>query len=443
MRNIKKISLSLLLVIPVASFAFSAGSGTKEDPYQIRNCPELQNIIGFPNDHFLVIDNINCNLWDYGDGGGFMPIGSSASPFTGTFDGNNFKISYITINRHLQDHVGIFGVTQGVTQSAEITNVNLDNINIIGKSYVGTLVGRAKSGTKISNVNASASEVNADSSHVGGLVGRLEGASVARNTIQNASVDVTVKSSNAEVGGIVGSVVYSDISNSHTLGTVSGSTRVGGIIGRFEYSSTLSNSFAEGFVSGNSYIGGLVGGAGSSAQITNSYATGNVVATSGEAGGLLGSGNIQIENCYATGDVESLTTSQSISAGGLVGNFNGAGVIKNSYATGDVINNIGVAGGFVGWIQDSASVRNSYSVGKVSGTNSWSIGGFVGARRDSALDISSYWDTIASGQTSSVAGIPKTTGEMYQQATYVDWDFANTWEINQGFDYPRLQWEKK
>ena len=30
---------------------------------------------------------------------------------------------------------------------------------------------------------------------------------------------------------------------------------------------------------------------------------------------------------------------------------------------------------------------------------------------------------------------------MKQQASFVGWDFANTWTICEGLGYPRLQWE--
>ncbi len=444
MRNIKKIILTLLLVIPVTSYAFSGGSGTKEDPYQIRTCPELQNIITLLAEHFILIDNVNCNLWDYGDGGGFMPLGNLTTPFTGKLDGNNFKVSYIKINRYLQDNIGIFGVTL----NAEITNVNLDNIYILGKSNVGGLVGFAKSGTKISNVYASLSEINADYSHVGGLVGRSEGTSNVRNTIQNSSVDLIVKAApegSTSVGGMVGSASYADISNSHALGTVSGNARVGGLAGSLGSSITLLNTYATALVHGWYDIGGLVGSVSTfpPSHITNSYATGKVVIEDGNAGGLIGSAyNLLIDSCYATGEVESLTTSQTFNTGGLVGDFTAGGMLKNSYATGTVTNNHGVLGGLVGRLSDS-TVSHSYSVGRVSGTNSWAIGGLIGAFRDDASVVGSYWNTITSGQLGSAGGTPKTTIEMYQQATYVDWDFANTWKINQGFDYPHLQWEQK
>ena len=39
-------------------------------------------------------------------------------------------------------------------------------------------------------------------------------------------------------------------------------------------------------------------------------------------------------------------------------------------------------------------------------------------------------------------GIPLTNARMKQQASFVGWDFKNTWTICAGKDYPRLRWEK-
>ena len=52
-----------------------------------------------------------------------------------------------------------------------------------------------------------------------------------------------------------------------------------------------------------------------------------------------------------------------------------------------------------------------------------------------------YWDIETSQVDTSVSGEGKTTIEMKQQATYTGWDFNEVWSIDEGVDYPRLQWE--
>jgi len=53
----------------------------------------------------------------------------------------------------------------------------------------------------------------------------------------------------------------------------------------------------------------------------------------------------------------------------------------------------------------------------------------------------SYWDIETSGMFGSSGGIGKTTAEMKQQATFVDWDFVNIWAIKEGVSYPYFLWQ--
>jgi len=53
---------------------------------------------------------------------------------------------------------------------------------------------------------------------------------------------------------------------------------------------------------------------------------------------------------------------------------------------------------------------------------------------------SSYWDIETTGASSSALGLGtgKKTSEMYQKSTYVNWDFNNIWDIDEGKNYPYL-----
>ena len=44
-----------------------------------------------------------------------------------------------------------------------------------------------------------------------------------------------------------------------------------------------------------------------------------------------------------------------------------------------------------------------------------------------------------SGQETSVDGEGKTTAQMKQRATFVDWDFASVWDIAENQTYPFLR----
>ena len=73
-------------------------------------------------------------------------IGSSSSKyFAGTFDGNNHKISDLSINNKTAGYQGLFGYVSGATiQDVTLENVSISSTNTTG--YVGALVGYATGG---------------------------------------------------------------------------------------------------------------------------------------------------------------------------------------------------------------------------------------------------------------------------------------------------------
>jgi len=72
---------------------------------------------------YILMNDINCtntSTWNGGDG--FDPIGDSTTAFSGTFDGNNYSIINLFINRTDENEVGLFGY---LINTAEITNIRL------------------------------------------------------------------------------------------------------------------------------------------------------------------------------------------------------------------------------------------------------------------------------------------------------------------------------
>ncbi|MEP9380662.1 MBG domain-containing protein [Aquabacter sp. CN5-332] len=237
-------------------------------------------------------------------------IGSSASPFTGTFAGLGHTISNLTISAPSTNYVGLFGQTGA---SAIIRDVGLVGGSVSGRGGVGSLVG-FNSGGSITNVYATGA-VTADGA-VGGLVGYNTG------SITNVYATGAVTSGGDQVGGLVGlNSSGGSIANAYATGTVTGSTQVGGLVGDLD-SGSITNAYATGAVTGDEAIGGLVGENGGT--ITNAYATGAVAANDSDAGGLVGINGGSITNVYATGAVTG-------AVGGLAGsNLSGAS-ITNGY----------------------------------------------------------------------------------------------------------------
>ena len=142
------------------------------------------------------------------------------------------------------------------------------------------------------------------------------------------------------------------------------------------------------------------------------------------AGGfaLINSGSITA--CYSTGSVTKINLKYGASYyGGFVGD--NSGTITNCYSTGSVSG--WEVGGFAGY--NYSSINKCFSSGAVSGAI---IGGFASRCGESGAITNCFWDIESSGIPASVSagGEGKTSDEMTKQATYVDWDFANVWQLD-------------
>lgn len=248
------------------------------------------------------IDASSSNGSDIWGASGFMPVGDNVNSFTGSFEGNNYEITSLYINRG--SNIGLFGQTSA---AASISNLTL-NTNISGVNFVGGLVG-VNNGT-ITNVNTSGSV--SGSGTVGGLVGSNAG------TVTTSSNAATVVGS-SNIGGLVGvNTASGSITNSYNTGAVGGFvSNAGGLVGA--NAGSILRSYNSGYVSGPATnIGGLV--AFNSNVIADSYNIGRVFANFGPAGGLVGNNSGSITNTYSIGIVN---------GGGLVGSNSGS--VNSSY----------------------------------------------------------------------------------------------------------------
>ena len=299
---------------------------------------------------------------DYSDSNdrGWTPIGSSSDRFRAMFDGNGNTISNLMINRDGSNRIGLFGYTN---DKAEITNIGLLNVNVIGNNGIGSLVG-SNSGT-ITDSYATG-DVEGDS-RVGGLVGESENSGTTASIINSyATVDVESKGEFGVGGGLVGDN-GGTITDSYATGNIDGKDNGVGILGGLvgDNSGTITNSYATGNVEGRAALGGLAGS--NAGTITDSYATGDVEGNQNQVGGLVGNNTGAITDSYATGDVEGASF-----IGGLVGASNET--IERSYATGKVEGKTEGAGGLVG--NNTDTITDSYATGIVEGNAR--VGGLVG-----------------------------------------------------------------
>ena len=254
---------------------FEAGMGTQEDPFVISTADQLDSVRYFKEAHFILSNDINLDREPWNEGSGWAPIGSgNEGPFTGSLDGGGFVIQNLMITGFENSEVGLFGFTIG----AHISDLSLENVNVLGKDYVGGLIGFGIGG-RVDGVKVSGA-VEGRGSYVGGLVGYLESFT---QTIYHSEAEVSV-SGNAFVGGLAGSAM---MENCYSSGAVSGipvdgnsSYRIGGLAG---YGWAM-NSSSDAAVSGGREVGGLLG----SGEAYGSHSTGSVMATGPYSGGLIG-----------------------------------------------------------------------------------------------------------------------------------------------------------
>lgn len=370
-----------------AGVAGLAGSGTPDDPYRITSAAELQSMRDDLDAHYVLVADLDASgtaAWN--DGAGFAPVGDSAGPFNGTFDGDGHTISGLTVDRPGTEEVGLFGRTG---DGAVVTGVGLDGATVTGGFDVGGLVGLNDGGAVTdSSVTGTVNGTDA----VGGLVGLNDEGTVVDSTVAG---DVTGE---GQVGGLVGLNFRGTVERSEVTGTVEGVFWVGGLAG--QNLGTVSDSTARGSVTGVDSVGGLVGH-NSRGTVTASLARGSV-------------------------DADTFV-------GGLVGS-NVGGTVGRSAATGSVTG-VTLVGGLVGQSFEGGTVTDSFAAGAVTGERE--VGGLLGASEHRVVE--SYWDTEATGRATSDGGRGLATAEMTglaARANMAGFDVPGAWLLTE--TYPTL-----
>jgi hypothetical protein len=414
------------------------GSGTAPDPYVITTPGHVnwfsQNSSSW-NKVWTMGTSVNiAGLAALNNGKGLTPIGNNSKKFTGSFDGNGFTLSNLTIDNSDGElnEAGLFGYVDGAT----IENINLSNVNVSGVNYTAGLIGN---GTKVTINNCFVSgQITASGQYVGGLAGRLIGDNNSYTQLSNVEADIVIHTNSPthylHIGGLVGRIEYYDISsilfeteiyvseNGHSLDD-------GYMGGAFGSAISVNAEGASGTVviedtdtQGYDYYGGFAGSLSCADYLRNVDIVCNISGNGQQYGGLSGfqlfasSTDVAIDNCSIAG---SISGSQDI--GGVFGymkassnstgyiahctditsavdittslNHAGGGIgrIQYGYASylfedwqisGDVVSGGQRAGGMIGLIDyyygsPSPVFRNCSASGDVSGLID--VGGFVGS----------------------------------------------------------------
>ncbi len=152
---------------------------------------------------------------------GFTPIGSVATPYKGTFDGQEHIISNLYINLPEQEYVGLFGV---LNNGAYIKNVVMDELcEINGKCFVGGIAGGTNGGGTVTFENCgNAGMVGAQEQNAAGIIGVSMGSQCGIKLIRCFNVGgVAGARESAALCGWVGDN-GSEITNCYNAGWVSG-----------------------------------------------------------------------------------------------------------------------------------------------------------------------------------------------------------------------------
>lgn len=492
---------------------FQRGTGASGSPYLICNLDQLNHFTTFCNTTSPSCTSMffqlgaDIDLAAAGNNGAFTPI----KVFQGTFDGNNKTISnWLYTAANLADPSGTIEADIGQTiqhpdfnlgffrkldAGGVVKNLALADVALQGRFYTGALVGYMVAGSSVQNCSASTNGNVADvgdrtkfagmivgynnlvtggaSGHTGGLIGAAE----AGTTITSSSFSGVVRGA-MSVGGFVGQLLGSTVSNCHSSGAVFGSdgneggligtiddngaggitavslsystanvvttsTSIGGLVGSMVDRSTITTSYFNGDVSGGSIMGGIAGNmTGSTTSITKSFAVGTVNggAVLGGLVGLMydsGSGGATLSDSFAMNTITftagNMWNFYVGGAGGAVGCMHDAGTVNRVYAAGSIVDHTGAvsvnSGDLVG---GSSTTATPGPVGTRIVTDSFadtavSANGFVGSGAINLLTVSN---------SSSL-----TTANMKISGSYFGWDFNTVWQMSQGTNngYPTLR----
>lgn len=242
-------------------YVFNTEGEGESKVYLINNERDLERLAAYVNsDHdatgktFKQTADITLTAAHTSIGGYFE---GKSKCFKGTYDGNNKKISKLTVTASNSNYQGLFGYTS----KAVIKNVTLADCNITGKQYTGGIVGYASTSTAIENchVRGNISATESDAGGHGGIVGSATATSITNCTVTGT---ISTSVSNDNYGGIVGAANYDVVITScENAANISGDGQNhGGIVGR-DYNS--SNKFKyclnTGVVNGNQYVGAIAG----------------------------------------------------------------------------------------------------------------------------------------------------------------------------------------
>lgn len=280
--------------------------------------------------------------------GEWTPIGTEDNPFSGSFDGDGYTISGLSINVELgsdsaDGYFGLFGYVKGksATNRAEICDLTLEGTVEVSDALTATNQGGAHVAgvagfagkADISGVISKVDVTNAKDTDTGKYNPTGGIAADAYDVhFTNCANTGWISSYGDYVGGIAGGRVFT-VDGCYNSGVISGVERIGGIVGytvQGTSSCEVRNCYNMGTISGTEYAGGIVGwmkyggSAVDACTVENCYNTGVVFGDSdGHSGTLIGccDGNSKfvVRNCYTDDEPAFGTNTSSAASAEVIG----------------------------------------------------------------------------------------------------------------------------
>ena len=471
-RNKIVASFAVILLLTVGTFAFIEATGNDDPEYEtaatLGNIPAGAIPVSSAADLARVGTGQSSggHVWSLGAyyyqtanitlSGLFTPIGSSSSPFTGTYNGQRYSITGLAVNSTSNitgsnNGGGMFLYVSGAT----LTNIDLVNVNVIGGIYhTGGLVATAVSSTisnctvsGLVNINYSGGGQSPTYQCVGGIAGVAYNSTIEK-CVNYANVNLYGRSGNNQGTGFAGGIVGGN-ANSTITGplTISQCANFGSIYANTQLTSIGIHAAAGGI------IGMAYGASGANLTVKDCYNSGSVsthTSSSGSTSSLVASGGIlgglrngqlggswTISNCYNTGKIDATRQNTSTAQ-----NMPGSGAIVGSS------NNIGsgsaTPGGNVSIVNcyflENTVYRNGALQSALIGRGDNTIDGTSVPVRSSTQNSGSKTDaqmkptqaTATSGSSVFYTGVTR--------GSIAGWDFNNVWVMKGG--YPLLRFNE-
>lgn len=359
----------------VAELLSISGSGTATDPFIVVTEEDLMLVSDFPDCHFKLANDIALTSTDW------EPLCVLGDPFSGTFDGDGYTISNLTITTNrLSKQNGLFSSNIGTIKNL---GVETSTKGITGYAkYVGIIAGYNSGLIQncFSEGNISCIFNDNYETNFGGVIGYNSSSGILSKCYSSSSIELDKNSSTTIV--YPESILYRNVGG--LIGANDGLIEIcyfNGIINLGGVSKSVTSG--NGLYGGHKYHG------------PGYYFAGAIAAKNGGS----------INNCSSITTINDIDGFASTGSCGLV--YSNVGSIINCYA---VVSGEDVSYG----IASSGTVTNS------------------------------FYDKTVSGKTDTGFGAPKTTAAMKMSQTYTGagWDFENTWAISDDINdgYPYLQW---